>query len=570
MLISLCEPKIMEEERHYPIGLQNFSEIIEREGVYIDKTEYVYKMANSTAKYFFLSRPRRFGKSLLVSTLEAYFLGRKDLFEGLAISKMEKAWTKHPVIHLDLSGGNYDNIDIACANIDYVLKEYEEKLRIIVPKDQKNFFGIRLANIIKQTYEKENKCQIVVLIDEYDKPMLATIDAPELQNEIRKRIRDLFSPLKSQDWRLRFVFLTGISQFSQLSVFSELNNLYNITFDENYEACCGITEEELITQMDTDIKKLQRCLQSTYPNISYKDTLTKLKKMYDGYHFSNKMTDIYNPWSLFNTFEMGQFQHHWFGTGTPTSLINLLNRLDLDQLPLNDFDTNDSRFNAPIEQNRDPVPVLFQSGYLSLKSYYPQSERYKLGFPNEEVRVGFANSLVHYFLYNKEEPSRTMTRMMTRTMSQAYRELFEGNRTIHYFLRELSTFYSAIPYSVNIKNERHYQSILYAVLTTVGADVEVEKETAIGRMDLVLKIPNAIYIIEFKYDKDASSALQQIKDKFYAVAFAQDERSVFGIGLNISSKRRTFDINDGYKIDKLDTTLPSTPETWTRADPITL
>ena len=551
----------MEEERHYPIGLQNFSEIIEREGVYIDKTEYVYKMANSTAKYFFLSRPRRFGKSLLVSTLEAYFLGRKDLFEGLAISKMEKAWTKHPVIHLDLSGGNYDNIDIACANIDYVLKEYEEKLRIIVPKDQKNFFGIRLANIIKQTYEKENKCQIVVLIDEYDKPMLATIDAPELQNEIRKRIRDLFSPLKSQDWRLRFVFLTGISQFSQLSVFSELNNLYNITLDEKYEACCGITEEELNAQMKPDIENLQKCLQSTYPDITYEDILTKLKKMYDGYHFSKKMTDIYNPWSLFNTFEMGQFQHHWFGTGTPTSVVNLLNQLDLNQLDLNDFETDISRFNAPIEQNRDPVPVLFQSGYLSLKSYYPQSERYKLGFPNEEVRVGFANSLVRYYFPNNNGPSRTM--------SQAYKELCVGSRPIEYFLEELRIFYSAIPCSVINKNERHYQSILYAVLTTVGADVEVEKETAIGRMDLVMKIPNAIYIIEFKYDKDALSALQQIKDRFYAVAFAQDRRSVFGIGLNISSTRRTIDEN-GYMIEELPTTLPSTPETWTRADPITL
>lgn len=550
----------MVEERRYPIGLQNFSDIITGRGIYIDKTEYVYKMVSSITKYFFLSRPRRFGKSLLVSTLEAYFLGRKDLFEGLAINKKEKEWTEYPVIHLDMSGGRYHDFNIARANIDSVLKEYEKKWNINVEEECIYFFGNRLKTIIQTANEKTNR-KIVVLIDEYDLPMLDTIDKPELQGRIRNCIRDLFSPLKSQEKLLRFVFLTGISQFSQLSVFSELNNLYNITFDENYEACCGITEEELNAQMKPDIEKLQRCLQIKYPDITYEDILTKLKKMYDGYHFSKKMTDIYNPWSLLNTFQRCDFQSFWFETGTSSSLINLLKQLNLNQLDLNDFETDISRFNAPIEQNRDPVPVLFQSGYLSLKNYYPQSERYKLGFPNEEVRVGFANSLVRYYFPNNNGPSRTM--------SQAYKELCVGSRPIEYFLEELRIFYSAIPCSVINKNERHYQSILYAVLTTVGADVEVEKETAIGRMDLVMKIPNAIYIIEFKYDKDALSALQQIKDRFYAVAFAQDRRSVFGIGLNISSTRRTIDEN-GYMIEELPTTLPSTPETWTRADPITL
>ena len=310
----------MAEKRGYGVGLQWFPDFIKRKAVYVDKTAYVYKMAQSNAKSFFLSRPRRFGKSLLVSTLQCYFEGRKELFKGLAIEKLEKEWIQYPVIRLDLSIGKYYDLDSIYSIAGGILEWYEKDYGLTTDKTEK--LGKRLSNIIKAAYDQTGR-EVVVLIDEYDAPMLDSIHKPELQDQLRERVRDLFSPLKGQAQYLRFVFLTGISKFSQLSVFSELNNLRVLTFDPEYEGVCGITEEELFTQLKPDIEWLCQCL-NKYKPMTYEDTVAELKRMYDGYHFSMAMTDVYNPWSLIYAFDKGFIDNYWFSTGTPSSLINLM------------------------------------------------------------------------------------------------------------------------------------------------------------------------------------------------------------------------------------------------------
>ena len=385
----------MAEKRGYAIGMQDFPTMIQRGGLYIDKTAYVYKMAHTMGTYFFLSRPRRFGKSLLISTLQAYFEGRKELFDGLAVSQMEQEWTQYPVIRLDLSAGKYYNMDAALQTIGFLLERQEKRYGL--PVNNSETFGKRLTAIIEAAYEQTGR-QVVVLVDEYDAPMLDTVTKPDLQDQIRERIRDLFSPLKAEAPYLRFVFLTGISKFSQLSVFSELNNLNMLTFDPKYEGVCGITEEELLTQMRPDIEWLAESMSRWSPKaLTYNDTLERLKRMYDGYHFSKEMTDVYNPWSLIYAFEKGDIQNYWFSTGTPSSLINLLRTKRLNLPDLEHLEVNMERFDAPTECITDPVPVLFQSGYLTLKSYNAEDNTYTLGFPNAEVYEGFSRSLYRYY-----------------------------------------------------------------------------------------------------------------------------------------------------------------------------
>lgn len=375
----------MAEKREYPVGLQTFEDVVIPGCVYIDKTAYVYKMAKSKSKNFFLSRPRRFGKSLFVSTLKAYFEGRKELFKGLAISRLETEWIQYPVLRLDLSQGKYYELERVKDTFNWLLNQYE-KVYGLEQKDNWNFNG-RLSSIIHAAYEQTGH-KVVVLIDEYDAPMLDSIHNEELQSQIRERVRDLFSPLKAQSEYIHKVFLTGISKFSQLSVFSELNNLNEMTFKPEYEGVCGITEEELLTQMRPDIEWLAENTGRTYD-----ETVAELKRRYDGYHFSDRMTDIYNPWSLIYAFDEGKIGDYWFSTGTPTSLINILREKNMDLPELDGLETSLQRFNAPTERIDDPVPVLYQSGYLTLKAYDRETDYYTLGFPNQEVSTGFANCL---------------------------------------------------------------------------------------------------------------------------------------------------------------------------------
>lgn len=528
--------------RGYAVGVQTFDRIREQGSVYIDKTEYVWKMVTTDAVNFFLSRPRRFGKSLLVDTLRCYFEGRKELFEGLYIYNVEKEWKQYPVIFLNLSNGKYFEKELVHPTINVILEQEEKKFGIAKPDDPTNY-DARLTRMIETAYQQTGE-KVVVLIDEYDAPMLDSMNDPELQNYIRNRVRNLFSPLKAQERYLRFVFLTGISKFSQLSVFGELNNLQQLTFDPNYEGICGITEEELLTQMKPDIEQLcesRNRLDARYGIVNtYDSTVADLKYWFDGYHFSREMTDIYCPWSLVSAFAMGDIMNFWFSTGTPTSLINILRtRSDISLPELEGYTAKLARFDAPTERITDPIPALFQSGYLTLKEYDRRKNEWTLGFPNEEVREGFADCLYKYMMPDYVGSGDTL--------GIAFNDLRFKDKTFEQFIEVIRKWYAGIPYSITGKNqnEQLYQSLLYAAFLAVGGDISAEEQTSDGRMDLALKMPDAIYILELKYGKTAEEATDQIVAKNYAVRFAADDRPVWAVGLNISEDHRTI---DSYKI----------------------
>ena len=539
------------KESGYAVGVQEFSWIRERQAVYVDKTEYVWKMVTTKAVNFFLSRPRRFGKSLLVDTLRCYFEGRKELFEGLFIYDKEKEWRKYPVIRLDLSNGKYYEKDLVHGTINTILEQQERKFGLGEHKDPTNY-DARLTRLIETAYQQTGE-RVVILIDEYDAPMLDSINDPDLQDYIRNRVRNLFSPLKAQAQYLRFVFLTGISKFSpwesgkaersQLSVFSELNNLQQMTFDQNYEGICGITEEELLTYMKPDIELLTEKMDKTYSRwgmrFTYDDIVAKLKETYDGYHFTKNFTDIYCPWSLVNAFAMGDIMNFWFSTGTPTMLVNVMRQTGVTLQQIEHFRAKLSRFDAPTERISDPIPVLFQSGYLTLKEYDPFEQEFTVGFPNGEVREGFALSLYKYYMEDYVGSQDAL--------GSTFKKLRRRDITIEEFIESVRRWYAGIPYSITDRNqnEQLYQSLIYAALMAEGADVEAESQTSDGRMDIALKLPYAIYIIELKYGKTADEATDQIIKKDYAVRFAADARPVWAVGMNISQDRRTI---DSYRI----------------------
>ena len=528
----------------YAVGIQGFDWIRERGSRYIDKTQYVWKMVTTDAKYFFLSRPRRFGKSLLVDTLGCYFEGRKELFKGLYIYDKEKEWKKYPVIRLNLSNGKYYEKERVHPTINVILEQQEEKFGITEPKDPTNY-DARLTRLIKTAYKQTGE-KVVVLIDEYDAPMLDSINDPALQDSIRNKIRNLFSPLKAQAQYLRFVFLTGISKFSQLSVFSELNNLQQLTFDPAYEAICGITHEELLTQMKPDIELLTEKMNVTYKRwniqFTYDDVVAKLKHWYDGYHFSNHFTDVYCPWSLVNAFALGDIMNFWFSTGTPTMLVDVMRQHHIVMPQLEGFKTGLERLNAPTERITDPIPVLFQSGYLTLKDYDPFDNEWTLGFPNEEVYRGFARSFYNYYMEQYVGSQDTV--------GNAFNRLRRKQISMEQFVEVIRKWYAGIPYSITdkIQGEQLYQVLLYAVLVACNADVHAEEQTSDGRMDIDLKLEDAIYILELKYGKTADEATSQIIEKDYAVRFASDPRPVYAVGLNISADRRTIDSYEVVKV----------------------
>ena len=529
----------------YAVGVQTFTRIRETKARYIDKTQYVWRMVSTPAINFFLSRPRRFGKSLLVDTLACYFEGRKELFEGLYIYNKEKEWKKYPVIRFNLSNGKYYEKERVHPTINTILRQQEEKFGITNPADPTNYDS-RLTSLIEEAHRQTGE-KVVILIDEYDAPMLDSINDLELQDYIRERVRNLFSPLKAQEALLRFVFLTGISKFSQLSVFSELNNLQQLTFDQNYEGVCGITREELLTQWKPDIEWLWERMNRTFSRwniqFSYDDIVQKLKDTYDGYHFSENFTDIYCPWSLVNAFVMGMIRNFWFSTGTPSMLINVMRKSNITMQQIEHFQAPIERFDAPTERIGDPIPVLFQSGYLTLKGYNPIDNEYVVGFPNGEVREGFAKSLYKYYA---EEYVGSQD-----ALGSAFKRLHRKALTIDDFIEAVRRWYAGIPYSITDKNqnEQLYQSLIYAALMGAGADVSAEDQTSDGRMDMVLKVSDAIYIFELKYGKTAEEAVSQILRKGYATRFTADPRPVWAVGLNISQDRRTI---DDYRIVRVE------------------
>ncbi len=504
----------------YPIGIQTFEEIRKKDFFYVDKTAYVYKMAHTDGKYFFLSRPRRFGKSLLVSTFQSYFEGRKDLFEGLAIEKLEKEWTEYPVLHFSLAGGKHMEKAQLERYLLYILQTNEDRFGVECDSQDPN---VRLLNLIKTVTAKTGK-QAVVLIDEYDAPLLDVVHERESLDVLRDIMRNFYSPLKDCEPMLRFVFLTGITKFSQLSIFSELNNIKNVSMDEPYAGICGITKEELLTQMGDDIDLLAEKLE-----LSREETIAELKKNYDGYHFCWPSPDVYNPFSLLNCFADGKTDAYWFGSGTPTYLINMMRKFEYLPTDLGEATYADKKdFDAATETMTTIIPLLYQSGYITIKGYDKLSKLYELALPNQEIRVGLFGSLLpHYLGRNSVKGNTTIARVSVLIRQGKMDDA----------LRMLADFLETIPYCDNTHYEGHFQQMLYIIFALLtDYDIQVEQHTARGRIDITLETRTDIYVMELKFGKSAEEALRQIDARHYADAFKMKGKPVAKVGLNFSLK----------------------------------
>ncbi len=523
------QQKIMATKK-YPLGIQTFSEIAKGNYYYADKTDVVYRLAHY-AKFHFLSRPRRFGKSLLVSTLQAYFEGKKELFKGLAIEKLEQEWTEYPVLHFDISQSKYFDADTVKKALNALLVPYEERYGLITDKEESN--SNRLSFIIKEAARQTGK-QVVILIDEYDAPMHDSTSDKALQGKIRNIMRDFFSPLKKQEGDLRFVLITGISKFSQLSIFSELNNLKILSMKDEYSDICGFTKEQLVNDFNEGIVAM-----AEHNNMSVEQTVEGLKEHYDGYHFTPNCPDLFNPYSIINALDDKDFNSYWFTSGTPTFLIELLQKNGIDMLQLDNLWARDSRFDAPTDTITDPIPVLYQSGYLTIKEYNRKLRMYRLGFPNEEVRQGFSESLYRYY-------APTMMGELD-TVVYKYREKVDLEDDMEAFLPYLQTFYDKFPYTIINNNERHYQAVMFTIFAMLGTNVQVEEATPDGRIDMVVKTERTIYIFELKYNQSAEAAIKQIEQKDYARIFADDNRRIVKVGLNFSEDRRSL---ESWKVER--------------------
>ena len=508
-------------QRLYPIGIQTFSKIREGNYLYIDKTEYVYRMTHSASSYMFLSRPRRFGKSLLTSTLHSYFSGRKDLFHGLAMEKLEKEWTEYPVLHFDMSTAKHADSEQLLQELNLKLYGYEQiygRLEEEVNPNQ------RLMGLIKRAYEQTGK-KVVVLIDEYDAPLLDVVHEWENLDVLRNIMRNFYSPLKACDPYLRYVFLTGITKFSQLSIFSELNNIKNISMDEPYAVICGISEDEIRLQMKDDLEGLAKKLE-----ITPEEALMKLKENYDGYHFTSPSPDIYNPFSLLNAFADGKFGSYWFGSGTPTYLINMLEKFGVEPSEIGNNRVSVEDFDAPTERMTSIIPLLYQSGYITIKNYDEELDLYTLNIPNKEVRIGLMKSLLPHYVGSKAPETTTMVAYLSRDIR---------NGDMDTALRRLQTFLSTIPQCDNTKYEGHYQQVFYIIFSLLGYYVDVEVRTPRGRVDIVLRTKTTLYVMELKLDKSAGEAMEQIDLKNYPERFALCGLPVVKVAVSFDSERCT-------------------------------
>ena len=508
-------------QRLYPIGIQTFSKIREGNYLYVDKTEYIYQMTHSASSYVFLSRPRRFGKSLLTSTLHSYFSGRKDLFQGLAMERLEKEWIEYPVLHFDMSMAKHVDKERLERLLDFMLSDYERTFGLDTTGGDAN---LRLTRLIKCAYEKTGK-KVVVLIDEYDAPLLDVVHEKENLGVLRNIMRNFYSPLKACDPYLKYVFLTGITKFSQLSIFSELNNIKNISMDEPYAAICGITEDEMLTQMKEDMERLAAKL-----NISSEEVLLKLKENYDGYHFTYPSPDIYNPFSLLNAFADGKFGSYWFGSGTPTYLIKMLEKFGVEPSEIGNNHAEVSAFDAPTETMTDIIPLLYQSGYITIKDYDESIDLYTLDIPNKEVRLGLMKSLLPNYVASKTRETNTMVAYLSRDIR---------NDDMDSALRRLQTFLSTIPYCDNTRYEGHYQQMFYIIFSLLGSFVDVEVRTPRGRVDVVLRTKTTLYVMELKLDRTAVEAMEQINLKNYPERFALCGLPVVKVAINFDSERCT-------------------------------
>ena len=522
---------------NYPIGIQDFAKLRENNFVYVDKTDMVFDITKNDGVYF-LSRPRRFGKSLLVSTIKYYFEGRHDLFKGLKIESLEKKWETYPVFEIDFNGSNYTEVDALEQTLNGYLIKWEQQYGVKPATDQP---GRRLADVLHQAHVQTGKT-CVVLVDEYDKPMLDAMDTGLktrvgdnemlIEDHNRETLKAFYSVFKLADADLRFVFLTGVTKFAQVSVFSGFNNAQDISMSPRFDAICGITTEELNSVFAPAIEELANA-----NAVSVAETKSQLKQRYDGYHFSKGMTDIYNPFSLLNTFKSEDARDYWFASGTPSYLMRLLahSNEDIQGIIARSYEAQEFvDYRATVEA---PVPMIYQSGYLTIKGYNREDDEYKLDFPNHEVASGFLTLLASGYFQTPTQPNSWANKLK--------KALHHGKPEDFHNL--LDDFLASIPYSVRESNgekshERQFQYTVYLIMRLIGScrnTVYHEKATSKGRADCVIETPRYVYIFEYKLDRPAAEAMAQISDHGYAEPYAHDSRAVYAIACSFSSETGT-------------------------------
>ena len=523
--VNICifaEFELIAEDMLYPIGIQNFEKLRKEGCVYVDKTALMYKMVKE-GNYYFLSRPRRFGKSLLISTLEAYFLGKKELFEGLAVAELEKDWVEYPVLHLDLNTEKYDSPEALINKLSGAIDSWEKEYG---RNESEKSLPTRFEGIIRRAKEKTGR-NVVILVDEYDKPMLQAIGNNELQKEYRDTLKSFYGALKSQDACIKFALLTGVTKFGKVSVFSDLNNLKDISMSQYYYDLCGITEKELHHYFDDEVGQLAQM-----NNQTKEEAYDRLKEEYDGYHFTYDTPGMYNPFSILWTLSERRYGNYWFETGTPTFLVELLQKADYNLEEMAGIEA-DSDMLGSIFNDDNPIPVIYQSGYLTIKDYDSRFGIYKLGFPNREVEDGFMKFLLRYYTAKKITNSAF-------EISKFVSDIESGNA--EGFMQRLQSFFAGAKFDQIAKDtENWFQNVVFIVTTLCGLYIEAEHQTSNGRIDLVLKTDKFIYVMELKYDGTAEEALQQIDDKGYALPWQSDGRTVIKVGANFSSQLRRLD-----------------------------
>jgi hypothetical protein len=513
----------MEALKNLPIGVQNF-EKLRRDGyLYVDKTEQLYRLAHE-GSFYFLSRPRRFGKSMLLSTLHAYFAGQKDLFEGLAIEQLEKEWTVHPVLHLDLNLIKKGDDTALNSLLNDALCGWED---MYGSRPSEDTFGLRFKGVIQRAYQQTGQ-PAVILVDEYDKPLLQALDNEALQEEYRSTLKEFYGALKTADQSVCFALLTGVTKFGKVSVFSDLNNLRDLSMSEAYATLCGITDEEIDTQFVPYVQRLADALGQPY-----KEVREEMRLRYDGYHFTENSVGVYNPFSLLNTFQDLKFRNYWFETGTPSYLVYLLQKHHYNLEHMASVECGSDVLNSIDPQSTNPIPVIYQSGYLTIKDFDPEFEQYTLGFPNREVEDGFLRFLLPY--YSSIDNIQT-----TSYISRFVKEIRTGQTDA--FLKRLSVLFADTPYELVKDLENHYQNVLFILTKLLGFYVKAEYHTSEGRIDLLLQTDDFTYVMEFKLDGTAEEALRQIEDKHYALPFEGDvHRKLVKVGVNFSSATRNIE-----------------------------
>ncbi|MDR1467825.1 MAG: ATP-binding protein [Spirochaetaceae bacterium] len=510
--------------RKLPIGIQDFEDLRRKGFLYVDKTDYLWRLVTE-GKPYFLSRPRRFGKSLFLTTLKAYFQGKKELFNGLAIAERETAWQEYPVLHLDFNPSAYDSAASLDGFIGDCLARIEEAHGL---EATGSTTGSRFRNLIENIYKKTGQ-QAVILVDEYDKPLLESMGNETLNAELRAVLKPFYGVLKSADAFLRFVMLTGVTRFSKVSIFSDMNQLKEIGLSQNYAGICGITEKELLDNFTPELEALAEA-----NGESFDETLFAMRKNFNGYHFARNSESVYNPFSVLNTFSARDVQYYWFATGTPTFLFKELERTGFELLPFRDgIEVPEAAVNDYQPGDVTPVPLLYQSGYLTITDYDKEIRSYRLGFPNEEVKYGFLNNLYNYLF--------PQTRMVNGLNAWTFIKALRAGDA-EGFLTQLKAFFASIPYDLYFaKGESYYQTIFYLVFTLLGQFVESEVRSAAGRADAVVKMRDAVYVFEFKLGKGGSAedALKQIDEKGYLVPYSADGKKLVKAGVVFDTETRT-------------------------------